>query len=69
MDNLTECKYCGYKKRKNSNRTINSISINITVLEGHILKVLYSKWDIPLCNICTDTLVIINKELIEQLNV
>jgi len=68
MDNLTECKCrdCGYKIRKNSNRTIKPVSINITILEGHTMKILYAKEDIPLCNECIDTIIGMNKELLEE---
>jgi hypothetical protein len=67
MNNLTECKSCGYTLRKNSNRTIKPVSINITILEEHTMKILYAKEDIPMCNECTDILININKELVELL--
>lgn len=65
MADLTECKSCGYRIRKNSNRTIKPVSLNITILEEHTMKILYVKEDIPLCSECIDMIVNINKELLE----
>ncbi len=67
MEELKECKICGYKKPRNGNRIIKPVSFNITTLEERIMIVIYSKWDIPMCNICLDSLVSINKEFMEEL--
>jgi len=66
MADLTECKSCGYKLRKNSNRTIKSITISITSLDDHWVRVLYVKEDVPLCNVCIDDIVYSTKIFLEE---
>ena len=56
MTDLTECKSCGYKLRKNSNRNMKEIIIKINTVEDKNWNKLFYFKRIVLCNICITTL-------------
>jgi hypothetical protein len=56
MADLTECKSCGYKLRKNSNRTIKEVVIKMNTIEDDKWINFFFMKNIILCNICLMTL-------------